>query len=64
MFTHDDTAWARDAASDSAMVKAMIRGNTMVIRGTSNRGTVTTDTYSLSGFTAAHNAINKACRIR
>jgi hypothetical protein len=34
----------------------------MVMEGTSSRGTDTRDTYSLSGFSAAHNAINKACK--
>ena len=33
----------------------------MVVRGVSSRGTQTTDTYSLSGFTAAYRAINTAC---
>jgi hypothetical protein len=33
----------------------------MIVKGTSSRGTLTTDTYSLSGFTAAFNAISKAC---
>ena len=31
------------------------------VEGVSSRGTLTTDTYSLSGFTKAHNAIDKAC---
>jgi hypothetical protein len=34
------------------------------VRGTSTRGTKTTDTYSLSGFGAAVNAINTACGIK
>jgi hypothetical protein len=34
----------------------------MVIKGTSSRGTLTTDTYSLAGFTAAYNAIEQACK--
>jgi hypothetical protein len=33
----------------------------MVVRGTSTRGTNTTDTYSLSGVTAAMDAIDAAC---
>ena len=33
----------------------------MVVKGTSSRGTVTTDTYSLRGFTAAYDAISGAC---
>lgn len=61
LFTKDGHAWAYDAKSDSELVRAMKRGSTMVIRGTSSRGTLTTDTYSLSGFTAAYNDSRKAC---
>lgn len=61
LFTKDDGAWNETAAQDAAMVKAMVAGSKMSIKGTSVRNTVTTDTYSLSGFTAAHDAIDKAC---
>jgi len=64
MFTRDDGAWTRDGKADAAMVAAMRAGKSMVVHGVSSRGTETTDTYSLKGFTAAHNAIGKACRIR
>lgn len=64
LFTKGSGAWARDAATDGALVAAMKRGIEMVVKGTSNRGTLTTDTYSLSGFTAAHAAISKACNVR
>jgi invasion protein IalB len=61
LFTQDDGAWAPDKKADKALVKAMIKGHTMVVKGTSSRGTLTTDTFSLSGFTKAYQAINKAC---
>ena len=61
LFTHGERAWARDSATDRRLVDAMRSGRKMVVRGTSERGTATTDTYSLSGFTAAHQAITKAC---
>jgi hypothetical protein len=63
LFTEGDTAWARDAATDQRLVQAMRRGAEMVVRGTSNRGTLTTDTYSLFGFTATHETISEACGI-
>lgn len=62
LYTDGSTAWSYDAKDDSRMVKAMRAGRTMIMEGTSGRGTKTRDTYSLSGFTAAHNAINKACK--
>jgi hypothetical protein len=33
------------------------------VKGTSSRGTATTDTYALAGFAAAFAAIGKACKI-
>ncbi len=61
LFTQDDGAWAPDAETDKELVRAMRKGRTMVVTGTSTRGTLTTDTYSLSGFTKAYQAINTAC---
>lgn len=61
LFTHEDSAWAPDAATDQGLVNAMKKGNGMVVRGKSSRGTPTTDTYSLSGFSKAYQAIAEAC---
>jgi len=63
LFTKDGWAFAPDPDADNALVKAMVRGATMTVVGTSARGTKTTDTYSLKGFTAAYRAISKACKI-
>ena len=62
MFTEGRGAWHYSQEDDSRMVTAMKAGNALVIRGTSARGTDTTDRYSLIGFTAAYNAITSACR--
>ena len=56
-----ETAWAADQATDNALADALQRGNSMVVKGTSQRGTLTTDTYSLRGTTAAYKALNTAC---
>ncbi|MCB9987885.1 MAG: hypothetical protein H6868_00970 [Rhodospirillales bacterium] len=61
LFTQDDTAWAPDAATDGEIAAAIRKGSKMVVKGTSARGTLTTDTYGLSGSGAAHDAINKEC---
>ncbi len=61
LFTKDDTAWAYTKDDDAKMVRAMAAGTRMIVKGKSNRGTETTDTYSLSGFTAAHTAMDSAC---
>ncbi len=60
-FTNGASAWAPTAVEDKAIVKAMRAGSSMVVKGTSSRGTLTTDTYSLLGFSKALGAINKAC---
>ena len=59
--TEEDRAWAPDAETDAALVRAMIQGSSMTVRGRSNRGTLTTDSYSLLGFTAARDRIDEAC---
>jgi hypothetical protein len=59
-----DRAWAKDADTDKALVSAMRKGNSLVIKGVSARGTEITDTYSLSGFSKAYQAIGAACKIQ
>jgi hypothetical protein len=54
-------AWLASAADEPGFVAAMKAGRSLVVKATSTRGTDTTDTYSLSGVTAALDAANKAC---
>lgn len=61
LFTSGDGAWVESNSKEKSMIAAMRRGANMVIKGTSWRGTLTTDTYSLKGITAAIKAINEAC---
>jgi len=63
LFTQAGHAFTYDSKSDDELVKAMIRGAAMTVKGRSSRGTLTTDTYSLKGFTAAYKAISRACKI-
>lgn len=63
LFTDGETAWARDDATDKAISDAIRGGSSLSVKGTSAKGTVTTDTYSLGGSGAAHDAINKACNV-
>ena len=62
LFTHDDGAWSDSSEHDNQIVNAMKAGVTMVVTGTSSRGTETIDTYSLSGVTAAMAKIDAACK--
>lgn len=62
LFTQDDTAWAPDSETDEELSKSIRAGSRMIVKGTSARGTKTTDTFSLRGSSAAHDAITKECR--
>ncbi|MEJ0011167.1 MAG: invasion associated locus B family protein [Bauldia sp.] len=57
---HPDTAWSV-AETEAALVDAMKKGHVMTMTGTSKRNTVITDTYSLSGISAALDAVTKEC---
>lgn len=61
LVTQGDSAWARDEETDRSIAAAVRGGSKMTIEGVSSRGTKTTDTYSLSGSSAAMAAINKVC---
>lgn len=61
LFTQDDTAWAPDSAADRQITDSIRRGSNMVVKGTSRRGTLTTDTFSLKGSGKAYERITKEC---
>ena len=62
MAARGSTAWLASSSDEPGFVQAFKAGSQMVVRGTSQRGTDTVDTYSLSGATAAMNAIDAACQ--
>lgn len=65
MFAKNDdgagAAWVRRRADEVRLVEAMKRGQQLIIIGTSLRGTVTHDTYSLAGLSDALDKIHEAC---
>ena len=56
----DDSAWSKNN-NDEKIIFAMKKGMEMEVQGYSSRGTLTTDTYSLKGFTSAFNKLSKDC---
>ncbi len=62
MVTRGSAAWLASAGDESALLAAMKAGAQMVVKGRSQRGTNTTDTYSLLGVTAAKERIDQACK--
>lgn len=61
MIVEGSAAWLASTGDEAGFVDGMKRGTEMVVKGTSQRGTNTTDTYSLSGVTAAIEAADKGC---
>ena len=53
-----ETAWTDD---DKKVIYAMKKGISLFLSGQSARGTITNDTYTLKGFTASINKLNKDC---
>ena len=53
--------WVKNAAQESALVAEMRKGKTLVVKATSKKGNLTTDTYSLSGFAQAIDGAMKDC---
>ena len=58
---NDEWAWPPSPADDAKIIAAMKRGAKAVVTAQSERGTVTKDTFSLKGFTAAVKDAEKRC---
>ena len=54
-------AWVLNAADESKLISAMRSGGIALVTGTSTRGTVTHDSYSLAGISDAVDKIHDAC---
>lgn len=61
LFNNSDKAFVESPAQERELVQAMRRGNRMTVKGRSARGTETTDTFSLSGITAALRHVERNC---
>jgi hypothetical protein len=62
MYTQNDGAWIKNAAEESRLVEAMRKGAELTVKGTSSRGTLTTDVYSLRGLGQALDRVAQECR--
>jgi len=61
LFTQNDAAWLDDAGQAEALATAIRAGSSMVVEGTTAAGIKVTQNYSLSGATAAQQAIAAEC---
>jgi invasion protein IalB len=62
MYTQNDGAWIKSADEEARMVEAMRKGADLTVTGTSGRGTVSTDQFSLKGLAQALDKIDQECR--
>ena len=60
-YTTEDLPTAAWTEEDSKVIFAMKKGLELKVTGESSRGTVTNDTYTLNGFTAAYNKLTDDC---
>lgn len=61
LFTQGDAAWLDDSAQAANLAAAIRAGSTLVVTGTAANGNQVTQSYSLSGATAAQQAIGAEC---
>lgn len=62
LFTNADAAWLEDVSLAQTVASAMRAGSSMSVEGTTDRGIKVTQTFSLSGVTAASREIDAECR--
>ena len=62
MYTQADGAWLKNAAEESKLIDAMRKGGEVTIKGTSARGTGTTDVFVLKGLAQALDKVGEECR--
>lgn len=62
MYTQNDGAWIKNVAEEARMVDAMRKGADLTMKGTSGRGTQSTDQYSLKGLAQALDKIEQECK--
>jgi hypothetical protein len=62
MYTQNDGAWIKNVTEEARMVDAMRKSADLTVKGTSGRGTQSTDQYSLKGLAQALDKIEQECK--
>src|SRR5205807_7955252 len=62
MYTQNDGAWIKNVAEEARMVDAMRKAPDLTVKGTSGRGTTSTDQYSLKGRAQALDKVEQECK--
>ena len=61
LFSKGRFAWVVDDKDEKKLISAMKKASRLMIIGNSEKGTQTTDHYSMMGFTKAYNSAKKSC---
>jgi invasion protein IalB len=62
MYTQNDGAWIKNVAEEARMLDAMRKGSDLTVKGTSGRGTSSTDQFSLKGLSQALDRAEQECK--
>lgn len=62
MYAQADGAWVKNAAEEPKLVETMRKGQDLTVKGTSAKGTASTDVYSLKGLSQALDRVGQECR--
>jgi invasion protein IalB len=62
LYTQQDGAWIKNAAEEAQMVDAMRGGQSAVVKGSSAKGTESTDNFSLRGLSQALDRVAQDCK--
>ncbi|MBV9747963.1 MAG: hypothetical protein JO157_04030 [Acetobacteraceae bacterium] len=61
MYTQNDGAWIKNPAEEPRLVEALRKNGDAVVKGTSAKGTQSTDTYALRGLPQALDRVAQEC---
>jgi invasion protein IalB len=62
MYTQNDGAWIKNVAEETRLIEAMRKGSDLTVKGTSGRGTQSTDQFSLKGIAQALDRADQECK--
>jgi hypothetical protein len=62
LYTQQDGAWIKNAAEEGNLIAAMRAGQNAVLKGTSAKGTQSTDVFSLKGLAQALDRSDQDCK--
>jgi hypothetical protein len=62
LYTQQDGAWIKNSAEEANLIAAMRAGHNAVLKGTSAKGTRSTDTFSLKGLAEAIDRSDQECK--